>query len=96
MNDKIKQVYDLREKLSNLRPLNSGELKRLNEEFVVNNTYNSNAIEGSTLTFRETAMILRESIAEKPIKEHLEAIGHRTHLNILLSLQTVRRFCQSV
>lgn len=88
MNDKIKQVYDLREKLSSLRPLNSGELKRLNEEFAVNNTYNSNAIEGSTLTLRETALILQEgiTIAEKPIKEHLEAIGHKDAFEYIIEL----------
>lgn len=79
MTDTIKQAYELKEKLSGLRPLNKGELKRLREEFMVNNTYNSNAIEGSTLTLRETTMILQEgiTIAEKPIKEHLEAIGHK-------------------
>lgn len=88
MNDKIKKVYDLKEKLSSLRPLNSGELKRLNEEFAVNNTYNSNAIEGSTLTLRETAMILQEgvTIAEKPIKEHLEAIGHKDAFEYIIEL----------
>lgn len=88
MKDKIKQVYDLREKLSSLRPLNSGELKRLNEEFAVNNTYNSNAIEGSTLTLRETALILQEgiTIAEKPIKEHLEAIGHKDAFEYIIEL----------
>lgn len=79
MTDTIKQAYELKEKLSGLHPLNKGELKRLREEFMVNNTYNSNAIEGSTLTLRETTMILQEgiTIAEKPIKEHLEAIGHK-------------------
>lgn len=79
MTDTIKQAYELKEKLSNLRPLNKGELKRLREEFAVNNTYNSNAIEGNSLTLRETTMILQEgiTIAEKPIKEHLEAIGHK-------------------
>lgn len=88
MNDKIKKVYDLKEKLSSLRPLNNGELKRLNEEFAVNNTYNSNAIEGSTLTLRETAMILQEgvTIAEKPIKEHLEAIGHKDAFEYIIEL----------
>lgn len=79
MTNTIKQAYELKEKLSNLRPLNKGELKRLREEFAVNNTYNSNAIEGNSLTLRETTMILQEgiTIAEKPIKEHLEAIGHK-------------------
>lgn len=88
MTDKLKRVWELKEKLSALRPLNQGELKRLREEFTVNNCYHSNAIEGSTLTLRETAMILQEgiTIAEKPIKEHLEAIGHRDAFNYIMEL----------
>ena len=79
MTESIQKIHELQERLSQLRPLNRGELKRLREEFAVNNTFHSNAIEGSTLTLRETALILQEgvTIAEKPIKEHLEAIGHR-------------------
>lgn len=46
-------------KLANLRPLTKGELERLNEDFTVDYTYNSNAIEDNTLTLRETDMILR-------------------------------------
>lgn len=88
MNDKLKTIWELKEKLSELRPLNQGELKRLREEFAVNNCYNSNAIEGSTLTLRETAMILQEgvTIAEKPIKEHLEAIGHKDAFDYITEL----------
>jgi filamentation induced by cAMP protein fic len=44
----------LEEKLDILkarRPLTEGELERLNEEFLTEYTYNSNAIEGNTLTF---------------------------------------------
>ncbi|MBC3899764.1 MAG: cell filamentation protein Fic [Firmicutes bacterium HGW-Firmicutes-4] len=41
-------------------------------------TYNSNAIEGNTLTLGETAMVLEGlTIDQKPLKDHLEAIGHR-------------------
>ncbi len=88
MTDKIKKVYELKEKLAGLRPLNDSELKRLKEEFAVNNTYNSNAIEGSSLTLRETALILSEgvTIAEKPIKEHLEAIGHKDAFDYILEI----------
>lgn len=88
MNNKLKKVYELKEKLAGLRPLNEGELKRLRDEFAVNNTYNSNAIEGSTLTLRETAMILSEgiTIAEKPVKEHLEAIGHKDAFDYILEI----------
>ena len=66
------------QKLSTLRPLTAGELERLNEEFMVEYTYNSNAIEGNTLTLRETDMVLRGlTIDQKPLKDHMEAIGHR-------------------
>ena len=73
------KIDQLKGKLASLRPLNDTELKRLREEFMIENTYNSNAIEGNTLTLRETALILQEgvTIAQKPIKEHLEAIGHK-------------------
>ena len=59
-------------------PLTSGEVQRLREEFLTDYTYNSNAIEGNTLTLRETAMVLEGiTIDKKPLKDHLEAIGHR-------------------
>lgn len=60
------------------RPLTEGELERLNEEFLTEYTYNSNAIEGNTLTLRETDMVLRGlTIDRKSLKEHLEVIGHK-------------------
>ncbi|BAE81864.1 Fic family protein [Desulfitobacterium hafniense] len=41
-------------------------------------TYNSNAIEGNTLTLQETALVLEGiTIDQKPLKDHLEAVGHR-------------------
>ena len=65
-------------KLDNMRPLTAGETKRLRDEFMVDFTYNSNAIEGNTLTLKETAMVLEGiSIDKKPLKDHLEAVGHR-------------------
>lgn len=64
--------------LDTMRPLTAGEIERLNEEFTVEYTYNSNAIEGNTLTLRETDMVLRGlTIDKKPLKDHLEAIGHK-------------------
>lgn len=71
----------LEEKLDTLktrRSLTEGELERLNEEFVTEYTYNSNAIEGNTLTLRETDMVLRGlTVDRKSLKEHLEVIGHK-------------------
>lgn len=65
-------------KLNSLRPLTAGETQRLRDEFMVDFTYNSNAIEGNTLTLKETAMVLEGmTIDRKPLKDHLEAVGHR-------------------
>jgi Fic family protein len=82
------RIDALKTKLKAMRPLSATELKRLQGEFIVENTYNSNAIEGSTLTLRETALILQEgiTIAEKPLREHLEAIGHRDAFEYIFSL----------
>lgn len=64
--------------LNSKRPLTKGEVERLNEEFLTEYTYNSNAIEGNTLTLRETDMILRGlTIDKKSFREHLEVIGHK-------------------
>lgn len=66
------------ETLKKRRPLTEGELERLNEEFLIEYTYNSNAIEGNTLTLRETDMVLRGlTVDQKSLKEHLEVIGHK-------------------
>lgn len=62
--------------MNTYRPLTEGELLRLREEFLIDFTYNSNAIEGNTLTLQETALILKEGITidKKPLKDHLEAV----------------------
>ena len=65
-------------RLSDMRPLTAGEVERLREEFMVEFTYNSNAIEGNTLTLKETALALEGmTVDQKPLKDHLEAVGHR-------------------
>ena len=64
--------------LDGRRPLTEGEVERLNEEFIIEYTYNSNAIEGNTLTLRETDLVLRGlTIDRKPLKDHMEAVGHK-------------------
>lgn len=76
-------------KLKAKRPLTAGEVARLNEEFLVEFTYNSNAIEGNTLTLRETDMVLRGlTIAKKPLKDHIEALGHKEAFTYICNLVT--------
>lgn len=77
-NNVILEVDYKKEKLAALRPLTAGEVERLRDEFMIEFTYNSNAIEGNTLTLKETAMALEGiTIDKKPLKDHLEAVGHR-------------------
>ena len=72
------EVDALKAELDKRRPLTPGELQRLRDEFLIEYTYNSNAIEGNTLTLQETALVLEGiTIDKKPLKDHLEAVGHR-------------------
>lgn len=74
----FEKIEELKAELNTRRPLTQGELERLNEEFMIDFTYNSNAIEGNTLTLQETAMVLEGiTIDQKPLKDHLEAVGHK-------------------
>ena len=78
-NESLLTLIEKKKKeLDNRRELTEGEIERLNEEFTVEYTYNSNAIEGNTLTLRETDLVLRGlTIDRKPLKDHMEAVGHK-------------------
>jgi len=80
-------IDELKKQIDACRPLTQGERDRFNEEFLVEFTHNSNAIEGNTLTLRETALVLQGiTIDQKPLKDHLEAIGHRDAFNYVLDI----------
>ncbi len=67
--------------------MTAGEAARLNEEFIVEYTYNSNAIEGNSLTLRETDLVLRGlTIDQKPLKDHMEAVGHKEAFDFVSEL----------
>lgn len=83
----LSQIDRKKAELDKCRPLTEGEVERLNEEFIVEYTYNSNAIEGNTLTLRETDLVLRGlTIAQKPLKDHMEAVGHKEAFDYISQL----------
>lgn len=83
----FEEIERKKELLSSMRPLTQGEVERLREEFMVEFTYNSNAIEGNTLTLKETAMALEGmTIDQKPLKDHMEAIGHRDAFLLVIDI----------
>lgn len=74
--------------LNKLRPLPHSAIKKLQEQFSIEMTYNSNAIEGNSLTFKETFLVINEGITikGKPLKDHLEAKNHYEALEYLYDL----------
>ena len=76
-----------KKELDTKRPFTEGELQRLMEEFMIEFTYNSNAIEGNTLTLRETDLVLKGlTIDQKPLKDHMEAVGHKDAFYYVMDL----------
>jgi len=75
-------------RLNNFRPLPSSAVQKLKEQFEIEMTYNSNAIEGNSLTLRETYLVVNEglTIKGKPLKDHLEARNHQEALEYLYDL----------
>lgn len=74
----LQECDNLKSRLSELRPLPAEALKKIEEAFAIEYTYESNRIEGNTLTLQETELVVNEgvTIAGKSMREHLEAINH--------------------
>ena len=71
------KVDKLNKELNSKRPISKETLKSLKESINLEWTYNSNGIEGNTLTLRETQVVLEGiTVGGKSLKEHLEAINH--------------------
>lgn len=72
------KLDQLKQKLDSFRPLPREIVENLHEDLVLRWIYNSNAIEGNTLTLKETKVVLEGiTIGGKTIREHFEAINHR-------------------
>lgn len=72
------RLFDKVGVLNSARPLQSLALQQIKEALQVEWTYNSNSIEGNTLSLRETQMVLQEgvTIKGKSLREHFEAKNH--------------------
>ena len=77
-----KRIIEKKVVLDSHRPFDPIFLKRLRHELMIEYTYNSNAIEGSTLTLNETRLVLEEglTIGSKPLQDSL---GAKNHLNAI-------------
>ena len=74
----LQQTDTLKQRLQAARPLDAEALKKIQASFEMEYTFESNRIEGNTLTLQETALVVSEgvTIGGKSMREHLEAINH--------------------
>ena len=82
MNQELRTILQecdtLKARLSAMRPLPVEALKKIEDALAIEYTYESNRIEGNTLTLQETELVVNEgvTISGKSMREHLEAINH--------------------
>lgn len=84
----LTRIEEKKAKLDSLRPLPAATVNRLKEQFTVEWIYNSNAIEGSTMTLRETQLILETglTIGGKSLREHFEVTNHKDAIEYVEAL----------
>lgn len=88
LKEKLDYADQLQRKWGRSKPLNETQLIKMKEFFNVENTFESNRIEGNTLTLQETHLVINEglTISGKSMSEHLEAINHMEALDFLGSI----------
>ncbi|OGC25218.1 cell filamentation protein Fic [candidate division WOR-1 bacterium RIFOXYB2_FULL_42_35] len=80
-----KRIKEKKKKLDSLRPFPKAALAKIKEQIAIEWTYNSNAIEGSTLSLSETRLVVEEGITikGKTLREHFEAINHKEAIDFI-------------
>ena len=88
LEETFDRLFQKKITLSKARPLPSIAVDKIKESLSVEWNYNSNSIEGNTLTLRETLMVLQDGVTVKgkSLREHFEVCNHETALNFLYKL----------
>ena len=84
----FQKIDALKAKIDGHRPIDAYMLKQVREYFRIGMTYSSNALEGNSLTETETKIVIEDgiTIGGKPVKDHLEALGHSEAYDLLFRL----------
>ena len=84
----LKRLEIKKTQLDGLRPLPVAAVNRLRDEILIEWIYNSNAIEGSTITLQETRLILETglTVGGKSLREHFEVVNHREAIQYVVDL----------
>lgn len=86
--EQLQRLDEKKAQLEELRPIPSYALKSIKESMTIEWTYNSNSIEGNTLTLQETKMVLEKgfTIKGKSLREHFEAVNHQEAIEYIENL----------
>lgn len=92
----FERLYEKLAVLNQHRPLPHSAISKIKEALTIEWTYNSNSIEGNTLSLRETQMILQDGITirGKSLREHFEAKNHENaiyYLNEIVNEEYILR-----
>ena len=84
----FERLYHKKQHLQSSRPLPAIALNKIRESLSIEWTYNSNSIEGNTMSLRETQMVLQEGITVKgkSLREHFETHNHDKAIDYLYSI----------
>ena len=98
LSSSIERLYEKRVLLAKGRPLPGSVLQKIKEGLALEWTYNSNSIEGNTLSLNETRLILQEGITikGKSLREHFEAYNHEKAIDYLYSLVSTNYTLRSI
>ena len=88
LEEKLTELDRLSAHWKKAKPLDVLQLHKLEEYFHTSYTYESNRIEGNTLSLQETHLVINEgiTIGGKSVREHLEVINHREAIDLLYDL----------
>ena len=82
------RLYEKKQVLHTSRPLPAIAINKIRESLSIEWTYNSNSIEGNTLSLRETQMVIQEGITVKgkSLREHFETHNHDKAIDYLYNI----------
>ena len=91
----LKSIEGKKRELDKNRPVSPSIAGKLHEQLSLEWTYNSNAIEGNTLSLHETEVVLNQglTIGGKSVNEHLEAINHKEGIEYIWDKECCREKC---
>lgn len=88
LETQLERIHLKKQKLDAKRPIPNIVLQSIKESLTIEWTYNSNSIEGNTLTLQETKMVIEEgfTIKGKSLREHFEAVNHQDAIEYVEAL----------